>query len=57
MVHKRPAINIGRIRGLGKLTFKWKIRNRFTGLETGGLVVSGQVYIIKRGKRKGGVEM
>ncbi len=32
------AINIKRIRGgeRGVVTFKWKIRNRFAGLETGG---------------------
>ncbi len=31
------AINIERIRG-GVVTFQWKIRNRFIGLETGGIV-------------------
>ncbi len=50
-----PAINIEKIKG-GEVTFKWDIRNKFTGLETrgGGGVVSGQVYIIKRAKGKGG---
>ncbi len=41
------------------MTFKSKIRNRFTELETGGMV-SGSVYIVNMAKRKwegGGVEM
>ncbi len=48
------VINIERIRGGGVVTFKWNIRNRFTGLESGGGgVVDGKVYVI-RAKGNGG---
>ncbi len=44
-VHEREwglvVINIERIWVGGVVTFKWNIRNRFIGLETGGGVVSG----------------
>ncbi len=35
------------------MTFKWDIKNKFTGLGKGGGVVSGSVFIINRAKRKG----
>ncbi len=49
------VINIEGISGGGgvEVTLKWNIRDRVTGLYTGG-VVSGQVYIINRAKGMGG---
>ncbi len=42
--------------GGGVVTFKGNIRNKFTGLETGGEgVVREWVYIINRAKGKGAV--
>ncbi len=37
----------------GVVTLKWKIRNRFTALETGGMM-RGKVCIINRAKGRGG---
>ncbi len=52
------ATNIERIWGGGGiLTFKSKVRNKFTERETVGGMASGTVYIISGAKGKGGVEM
>ncbi len=58
LIHKRKRdswLLVWRELG-GNVTFKWRVKNKFTELESGeGGVASGYVYIISEAKRKGGV--